>query len=246
MLTLENVHAYYGTSHVLQGVSLKIDRGELVSLLGRNGAGKTTTIRTIMGLLTPSPGRITYQEQVISGFKPYQIARLGIGYVPEERAIFSHLTVVENLQLAALARGKRKDVKETWTLDRVFQKFQRLYERQTHRGAHLSGGEQQMLAIARALMSQPDLILLDEPSEGLAPLIVQELQKITQEILEEGYTVLLVEQNLAMCTALANRHYIIDQGRIVYQGSNEEFRRNEEVKKLYLTLSTVDQGSDEE
>jgi len=244
MITLKNVHSYYGTSHILQGIDLSVEQGEVVTLLGRNGAGKTTTLRTIMGLLTPKQGSITYRGEVISGLKPYQIARKGIAYVPEERAIFSHLTLVENLEIARVAKGKTHQ--GTWTVERVFEKFPRLAERRHHRGANLSGGEQQMLSIARALMNEPLLLLLDEPSEGLAPLIVQELQKITQEILQEGITVLLVEQNLAMCTALARRHYVIDQGRLVYHGNNEEFMANEEIKDRYLTLSAVEKATEEE
>ena len=238
MIKLENVHSFYGTSHILHGIDLSIEEGEVVTLLGRNGAGKTTTIRTIMGLLTPKQGRIIFRGEVISGHKPFQIARKGIAYVPEERAIFVHLSLVENLEIAQVGMGN--NLKGIWTVERVFEKFPRLAERKTHRGANLSGGEQQMLAIARALMSEPDLLLLDEPSEGLAPLIVEELQKITQEIVEEGITVLLVEQNLDMCTALARRHYVMDQGQIVYCGTNEEFIANEEVKNRYLTLSSVE------
>lgn len=237
MITLKNVHSYYGTSHILQGIELSIQEREVVTLLGRNGAGKTTTLRTIMGLLAPKQGSITYRGEVISGLKPYQIARKGIAYVPEERAIFSHLTLVENLEIARVAKGKVHQ--GAWTLERVFDKFPRLAERRHHRGANLSGGEQQMLSIARALMNEPDLLLLDEPSEGLAPLIVRELQSITKEIVQEGITILLVEQNLEMCLSLADRHYLMDQGRIVYHGTNEEFKANDEVKDRYLALSAV-------
>jgi branched-chain amino acid transport system ATP-binding protein len=246
MLEIDNVHAYYGTSHVLHGITLKIDQGELVALLGRNGAGKTTTIRTVMGLVSARQGQISYKGKLISNLKPFQVARLGIGYVPEERAIFSHLTVVENLRIGALARKRTDDGKKGWTLEKVFERFPGLYQRRLHRGAHLSGGEQQMLAIARTLMGQPDIILLDEPSEGLAPLIVQELEKIIREILAEGYTVLLIEQNLALCAALASRNYIIDQGKIVYHGTNEEFLGNEDVQNLYLSLKAVGRLDDEE
>jgi branched-chain amino acid transport system ATP-binding protein len=238
MIKLENVHSFYGTSHILQGIDLFIEEGELVSLLGRNGAGKTTTIKTIMGLLTPKEGQITFRGEVISMLKPFQIARKGIAYVPEERAIFAHLSLIENLEIAQMGMGN--SLKGTWSLARIFDKFPKLAARRTHRGADLSGGEQQMLAIARALMSEPELLLLDEPSEGLAPIIVQELKKITQEILEEGMTILLVEQNLDMCTALARRHYVLDQGRIVYHGTNEEFIENEEIKNRYLTLSSIE------
>ena len=238
MIKLENVHSFYGTSHILQGVDLFIEEGELVSLLGRNGAGKTTTIKTIMGLLTPKGGQITFRGEVISMLKPFQIARKGIAYVPEERAIFAHLSLIENLEIAQMGMGN--SLKGTWSLARIFDKFPKLAARRTHRGADLSGGEQQMLAIARALMSEPELLLLDEPSEGLAPIIVQELKKISQEILEEGMTILLVEQNLDMCTALARRHYVLDQGRIVYHGTNKEFIENEEIKNRYLTLSSIE------
>jgi branched-chain amino acid transport system ATP-binding protein len=246
MLEIDNIHAYYGTSHILHGISLTINQGELVALLGRNGAGKTTTLRTVMGLVSARQGQIFYKGKLISNLKPFQVARLGIGYVPEERAIFSHLTVVENLRIGALARKTTEEDKKGWTLEKVFERFPGLYQRRLHRGAHLSGGEQQMLAIARTLMGQPDIILLDEPSEGLAPLIVQELEKIIREILAEGYTVLLIEQNLALCAALASRNYIIDQGKIVYHGTNEEFLGNEDVQNLYLSLKAVGRLDDEE
>jgi len=238
MIVLENIHAYYGTSHILQGIDLRVEAGEVVSLLGRNGAGKTTTMKTIMGLLNPAQGRITYKGDVISGLKPFKIARRGIAYVPENRAIFVHLSVVENLEIATVGMANRRHGK--WTVSRVFENFPRLAERLNQKGGTLSGGEQQMLTIARALMSEPDLLLLDEPSEGLAPLIVAELQQIIKEIVAEGITVLLVEQNLDMVTAMAQRHYIMDQGRIVYHGTNAEFMSNDEIKDRYLTLSSVE------
>ena len=238
MITLENVHAYYGSSHILQGIDLAVEAGEVVSLLGRNGAGKTTTMKTIMGLLPPAQGHINYRGEVISGLKPFRIARKGIAYVPEDRAIFIHLSVVENLEIARVGMSRR--IKDKWTVERIFQKFPRLAERRGHRGSNLSGGEQQMLTIARALMSEPDLLLLDEPSEGLAPLIVEELRQIIELIVDEGITVLIVEQNLDMVTAMAKRHYILDQGRIVYHGTNDEFLANDTVKDRYLTLSSVE------
>ena len=237
MIELQDVHTYYGTSHILHGISLSVQQEEVVTLLGRNGAGKTTTLKTIMGLVPLRQGSIRYRGEEISGLKPYRVARKGIAYVPEERAIFSHLTVVENLKIAQVAKGRNHQ--GAWTIERVFGKFPRLAERKNQRGGSLSGGEQQMLAIARALMNEPDLLLLDEPSEGLAPLIVQELQAITQEIVREGITVLLVEQNLEMCIALAKRHYLMDQGLIVYHGTNEEFIANNEVKDRYLALSSL-------
>jgi len=237
MIALTDVHSYYGTSHVLHGIHLSIHQGEVVTLLGRNGAGKTTTLKTIMGLVPVRQGSIQYRGEEISGLKPFQIARKGIAYVPEERAIFSYLTVAENLKIARVAKGKAHQ--GTWTNERIYEKFPRLAERKNQRGGSLSGGEQQMLAIARALMNEPDLLLLDEPSEGLAPLIVQELRAITQEIVVEGITVLLVEQNLEMCLALAKRHYLMDHGLIVYHGTNEEFKANDEVKDRYLALSSL-------
>ena len=240
MIELENIHSYYGTSHILQGIGLVVEAGEVVSLLGRNGAGKTTIMKTIMGLLIPAQGHINYRGEIISGLKPFKIARKGIAYVPEDRAIFIHLSVVENLEIARVGMTNRLQGK--WTVERIFQKFPRLAERRSHRGSNLSGGEQQMLTIARALMSEPDLLLLDEPSEGLAPLIVKELEEIIKEIVDEGITVLLVEQNLKMVTAMAQRHYIIDQGRIVYHGTNDEFIANDEIKDRYLTLSSVEQA----
>lgn len=238
MITLERVHAYYGSSHILHGIDLSIEQGETVTLLGRNGAGKTTTMRTIMGLIPPKEGNIIFRGEAISGRKPFQIARKGIAYVPEERAVFDHLSVIENLEIAQVGMGNH--LRGICTVEKVFEKFPRLAERKKHRGANLSGGEQQMLAIARALMSEPVVLLLDEPSEGLAPLIVQELQKIINEIMTEGITVLLVEQNLKMCMALAKRHYVMDQGRIVYCGTNEEFMADEAVRDRYLTLSSIE------
>jgi branched-chain amino acid transport system ATP-binding protein len=190
-----------------------------------------------MGLVPVRQGTIRYGGQDISGLKPYQVARKGIAFVPEERAIFSYLTVVENLKIAQVAKGKNSP--GNWSVERIFGKFPRLEERKALRGSSLSGGEQQMLAIARALMNEPELLLLDEPSEGLAPLIVRELQSITQEIVREGITVLLVEQNLEMCLALASRHYLMDQGQIVYHGTNQEFMANDEVKDRYLALSSL-------
>jgi branched-chain amino acid transport system ATP-binding protein len=240
MMQIHNVHAYYGTSHILLGIDLQVNQGEVVTLLGRNGAGKTTTLKTIMGLVKAKEGSITYRGETITGLKPFQIARKGIAFVPEERAIFVHLTVVENLEIARMAHKKKTGGR--WNLELVLDKFPGLAARRGSRGGQLSGGEQQMLAIARALMSNPDLLLLDEPSEGLAPLIVEEVQRITKEIVEEGITVLLVEQNLAMCTALASRHYVIDQGRIVYHGTNDAFVRDEEIQNRYLTLTSVEKA----
>ncbi len=230
MLQVEDIHTYYGESYIIQGVSLKINRGEIVTLLGRNGAGKTTTIKSIMGLVPPQRGKIFYQDQDVLKKKPFEIARLGIGYVPEDRRVFTTLTVLENL---VMGKGKRKG---TWTLGKVFELFPRLEERKNNKGDELSGGEQQMLTIARCLMGNPDLILVDEPSEGLAPLIVEDIAKAIKKMKNQGTTVLLVEQNVLMTLKLADRHYVIDSGKIIYSGLNEDLKTNLEIQKKYLSI----------
>jgi branched-chain amino acid transport system ATP-binding protein len=228
MLELDNVHAYYGESHVLHGVSLRIDRGEIVSLLGRNGAGKTTTVLAIMGYLAPDPGRIVYAGADLRGIPPHRIARRGFGFVPQERGIFPSLTVEENLTVAA-RKGK-------WSLDDVYELFPRLRERRTNLGFQLSGGEQQMLSIARALMLNPEIILLDEPSEGIAPMIVEEIVNVLRRIKGEGVAVLLVEQNLRVALDLADRHYVMSKGRVCYTGTSGELEHNEHVLSEYLSV----------
>ncbi len=231
MLELEGVHAYYGDSHVLHGVSLAIREGEVVSLLGRNGAGKTTTILTIMGYLKPRPGRIVYGGSSISGLAPYQIARRGFGFVPQERGIFPSLTVKENLTVAARQAGGGR-----WNLASVFKLFPRLEERSGNLGFQLSGGEQQMLSIARALMLNPALLLLDEPSEGLAPLIVEEIVVTLKTLKVEGLAVLLVEQALQVALDLADRHYVLSKGEICFTGTGSELEGNEQVLKTHLSV----------
>ncbi|MEN2989719.1 ABC transporter ATP-binding protein [Tistrella sp. BH-R2-4] len=229
MLTLDDVHAYYGKSHVLEGVTMEVRAGELVALLGRNGAGKTTTLRSIAGITTTT-GRITFDNQDLRGREPYEIARRGVALVQEHRGIFGVLTVEENLKIA-LRKGGR------WGLDDVYAMFPRLRERRRNGGRALSGGEQQMLAMARALVNNPRILLLDEPTEGLAPVIVDEIVRILKAIRESGMPVLLVEQNLAVCEALADRHYILEQGRIVYTGSAQAFKADRAVRDRYLALS---------
>ncbi|MEN2977443.1 ABC transporter ATP-binding protein (plasmid) [Tistrella bauzanensis] len=229
MLTLDDVHAYYGKSHVLEGVTMEVRAGELVTLLGRNGAGKTTTLRSIAGITTTT-GRITFDNQDLRGREPYEIARRGVALVQEHRGIFGVLTVEENLKIA-LRKGGR------WGLDDVYAMFPRLRERRRNGGRALSGGEQQMLAMARALVNNPRILLLDEPTEGLAPVIVDEIVRILKAIRESGMPVLLVEQNLAVCEALADRHYILEQGRIVYTGSAQAFKADRAVRDRYLALS---------
>ncbi|MFH2125446.1 MAG: ABC transporter ATP-binding protein [Pseudomonadota bacterium] len=229
LLQLEDVHAAYDESQVLSGVSLEIAKGELVTLLGRNGAGKTTTLRTIMGLLTPRSGRISFNGQAINGLAPNRIAKLGVGYVPEERGIFPSLTVSENLMFPSWGRGETG-----WSLERIFHFFPRLHERVSHKGSQLSGGEQQMLAIARILRAKMDLLLLDEPTEGLAPLLVETIGTILKEIKTSGLTVLLVEQNTRFACQIAERHNILYGGRIVHTCSNDEFMRDTEIQHKYL------------
>ncbi|MBY5926593.1 MULTISPECIES: ABC transporter ATP-binding protein [unclassified Halomonas] len=230
MLELTDIHSYYGKSHVLEGVSLTVGEGELVTLLGRNGAGKTTTLKSIMGLVDTPTGSISLRGTPLLGQAPFQIARQGVALVPEHRGIFSILSVEENLQIA-VRRGSR------WQMADIFRWFPRLEERRRNRGNALSGGEQQMLAIARALLNDPQILLLDEPTEGLAPVIVDEIVKILKAIRGEGLSVLLVEQNLRVCEEVADRHYILEQGQIVYTGSADDFRDDPAVRDRYLALS---------
>jgi branched-chain amino acid transport system ATP-binding protein len=226
VLTVQEIHTYYGDSHILQGVSLHVNDGELVCLVGRNGAGKTTTIRSIIGFNKPRSGQVLFDGKDLTGLAPFRIAGMGIGLVPQGRRIFADLTVQENL-LFAHKRG-------SWDLNKVYQVFPRLKERQKNRGDQLSGGEQQMLAIARALLMNPKLILMDEPSEGLAPLIVREIGRIIKDVKTEGLSVLLVEQNLALGLSVADRCYVLNKGHIVYESSPEELRQNDQVKHQYL------------
>ena len=231
MLDLENVNAYYGDSHILHGVSLAVKEGEVVCLLGRNGAGKTTTILTIMGYLKPRPGRILYRGRDIAALPPYAVARLGFGFVPQERGIFPSLTVRENLTV--FARGTAGG---RWTLERILELFPSLRARERNLGFQLSGGEQQMLSIARALMLNPKVILLDEPSEGLAPLIVEEIVQVMRKLKGEGLAVLLVEQNLRVALDLADRHYVMSKGQVRYTGTSAELEHNDHVLREYLSV----------
>jgi branched-chain amino acid transport system ATP-binding protein len=231
MLELDSVNAYYGDSHILRGVSLSVRDGEIVCLLGRNGAGKTTTILTVMGYLRPRPGRILYNNRDIAGLPPYAVARLGFGFVPQERGIFPSLTVRENLTVFARAGGKGY-----WTLKRIFDLFPVLQARQRNLGFQLSGGEQQMLSIARALMLNPALLLLDEPSEGLAPMIVQQIIEVLARLKQEGLAILLVEQNLRVAFAVGDRHQVMNKGEICFTGGSAELEGNEFVLRNYLSV----------
>jgi branched-chain amino acid transport system ATP-binding protein len=231
MLEIEDINAYYGDSHILHGVSLSVGEGEIVCLLGRNGAGKTTTILTVMGYLQPRPGRIRYRNRDIAGLPPYEVARLGFGFVPQERGIFPSLTVRENLTVFARSGGKG-----FWTLQRIFDLFPVLRARERNLGFQLSGGEQQMLSIGRALMLNPTMLLLDEPSEGLAPMIVQQIVEVLARLKQEGLAILLVEQSLRTAFAVGDRHHVLNKGEICFSGSAAELENNEFVLRNYLSV----------
>jgi branched-chain amino acid transport system ATP-binding protein len=230
MLELSSVNSYYAESHVLHDVSFVVEDGEIISLLGRNGAGKTTTLLTIMGYLKPRPGRIVFNGRAIEGIPTYRIVRMGFGFVPQEREIFPSLTVRENLTIAQPRRGGR------WRLGDAYRLFPRLEERQQNLGHQLSGGEQQMLAIARALMTSPSVLLLDEPSEGLAPMVVEEIIAALRDLKGEGLAILLVEQNLNLALSLADRHLIMSKGVVCFSGSSQELASNEEITRTYLAV----------
>jgi len=230
ILKLDAVHAYYDKSHILQGISLQVDAGEVVTLLGRNGAGKTTTLKSIVGVVAPRQGQVWFEGDNIAGLPAHKIAARGVCLVPEHRGIFKLLTVEENLTMAA-----RKT--SAWQLEDIYQIFPRLKERRKNGGAQLSGGEQQMLAIARALMTHPKVLMLDEPVEGLAPVIVDEIVAQIKLIKATGMSIILVEQNLQVCMQLADRHYIVEQGRIVYSAGNAEFLADDSAKDRYLGVN---------
>ena len=229
LLCVERIDAYYGESHILKSVSLAIAAGETVALLGRNGAGKTTTLKSIVGWVPPRSGSVRLDGNELAGRSMMANARAGIALVPEERRIFSNLTVAENLRLAAVTARR-----PGWSLERVYATFPRLQERLRNRGDEISGGEKQMLAIARALMQATRVLLLDEPTEGLAPLIVREVEAVIREIKAAGMTTLLVEQNLYSALAVADRCYILDQGQIVYEGTPDALRANDDILRRYL------------
>ena len=228
MLQVEEIHTYYGASHILQGVSLEVPEGEVVALLGRNGAGKTTTLRSIIGLTPPRRGKVFFRDREITGRRPYALARLGLSYMPESRGIFPSLSVEENL---TLVEGRRKG---PWSLEAVYELFPRLKERRANGGAQLSGGEQQMLAIARALLLNPELLILDEPTEGLAPIVVKDIRERLRLVKESGMTVLLVEQNFRFATSLADQVYVLGKGAIQWSGNAEAIKQNEEVQQTWL------------
>lgn len=230
LLELNNIHTYHGKSHILFGVSLAVNQGIIVGLMGRNGAGKSTTLKSIIGIVPPKSGSINFQGERVNGLAPFRIARKGIGYVPEDRRVFSDLTVYENLEIMAPKKPKGT---VPWTIEKIFEIFPKLDILKSSRGMELSGGEQQMLTIARALMASPNFLLLDEPAEGLAPLIVQELGKLIRRISEE-ITILLAEQKLPFILDLIDYGYIIDEGKIVFKAEVEELRNNKAIKEKYL------------
>ena len=232
MLKIDNIHVYYGAIHAIKGISLEVNQGEIVTLIGANGAGKSTALRTISGLLKPKEGTIAFEGNSIGGVPAHEIVKQGISQVPEGRRIFAEMTVMENLELGAFTRSDKDGIKADLKL--VFERFPRLEERKEQQAGTLSGGEQQMLAMGRALMSRPRLLLLDEPSMGLAPLLIREIFSIIVDINKTGTTVLLVEQNANMALSIAHRAYVLETGRITLSGDAKELAASEEVRKAYL------------
>ena len=239
-LVVEDIHTYYGDSYVLQGVTLAVPRGQIVAILGRNGMGKTTLIRSVAGLTPPRRGAITFQGRPLAGRPPYDIARLGIALVPQGRRTFPSLTVRENLLLPTSPLARRAASKDLragrWSVDAVLREFPRLSERANQQARHLSGGEQQMLAIGRALMANPELILMDEPSEGLAPLLVRHLGEIMRRLRDQGHSILLVEQNYNLAMAVADYAYVLTAGRIVFHGPPAQLAEQQEVLNRHLGI----------
>lgn len=233
MLSVTGLHTYYGQAHILSDVSLEVAPGEVVALLGRNGAGKSTTLKSIIGIVRPAKGEISFNSEQIARMAPHLICRRGLGYVPEERRVFAGLTVMENLEVG---RQQTRDGAPTWTPERLFKLFPNLERMRDRPGGRMSGGEQQMLTIARTLMGNPRLILLDEPSEGLAPVIVEQMAKTILEFKREGLTVILSEQNLHFATLVADRAYVIEKGQIRYSGTMAELDADEDVRNAYLTV----------
>ena len=231
MLEVKDLHAYYGRSHILQGVNLSVGNGEIVSLLGRNGVGRSTVCKTIMGLVPPQ-GSIIYQGEEIVGYKAHTIAQKGIGFVPEDRWIFPGLTVLQNLQLGL----KGRNTQGRWTIEDVFEMFPKLGERSNVQGGLISGGEQQMLTICRTLMGDPNFIMIDEPTEGLAPKLIEQVGKLIEEIAQRGISVLLVEQKLNIALKICRRLYIMGHGQIVFEGTPDDLRTDESVRKEWLEV----------
>lgn len=234
MLEIKELNTYYEESHILQGVSLNVDHGEIVCLLGRNGVGKSTTLKSIIGLVEPRSGEVFFKGRNIAGMPPYTIAKLGVGYVPEDRRIFPTLTVRENLLMGT--KPGQKGNGDGWTVEKVYQYFPALQARDKQKGGHLSGGEQQMLTIARTLMGNPEVLLIDEPTEGLGPLIVETVEKVIMDIHRQSIPILLVEQNMRVALRLAGRIYVISKGTIVFQGTCQELKDAHEIREKYLEV----------
>jgi branched-chain amino acid transport system ATP-binding protein len=232
-LAVNEIHTYLGKGHVLDGVSLDVEKGEIVALLGRNGVGKSTTLKSIVGLASVQRGSIRFNEEEMAGLKPYQICRKGVGYVPEERRIFPHLTVRQNLLLGMKPNQK---VDNPWTIDKVYTHFPRLKDRDGQKGGNLSGGEQQMLTIGRTLTGNPDLLLVDEPTEGLSPAMIEAVIQILRQINGEGRSILLVEHAIDVALALAKRAYVMSKGKIVFTGTSAELYAAEDVRRQYLEV----------
>jgi branched-chain amino acid transport system ATP-binding protein len=239
MLVVKDIHTYYGESYALQGVSLEVKEGQIVALLGRNGMGKTTTIRSIIGFNPPRRGEVLYKEKNLAGRRPFEISRAGIGLIPQGRHIFPSLSVRENLTVSARSHGKSNP----WTLDRVYGMFPILEERAKNRGTELSGGEQQMLAIGRALMTNAELLLMDEPSEGLAPLLVRGIGELILTLKQEGLSILLVEQNVTMATKVADYVYVISNGQIVFAGDVPAFKADSTVQEQFIGVQVAGSSS---
>ena len=237
LLQVHDLNTYYGAVHVLQGISLEVAKGELVALLGRNGMGKSTTLKTVMGLVKSRTGSVHFNGKEITGHAPYKVARAGIGYVPEERRIFPDLSVLDNL-LLGIKGGEiaNPDDPKVWTLERIYRHFPKLKERQHQKGKTLSGGEQQMLAIGRSLMGNPELLLVDEPTEGLAPLMVKEVRNVLFDINKAGVSILLVEHNLKVALSLAHRVYLMGKAHIGYKGTVDELKVNHGMREKYLAV----------
>ena len=234
VLELKDLNTYYEESHILQGVSLNVDTGEIVCLLGRNGVGKSTTLKSVIGLVKPRSGEVLFKGQNVAGMPPHTIAKMGLGYVPEERRIFPTLTVRENL-LMGIKPGQKGNG-DGWTIEKVYRYFPALQARDKQKGGHLSGGEQQMLTIARTLMGNPVVLLIDEPTEGLAPKIVETVEQVIQDIHQHNIPILLVEQNMRVALRLAGRIYVISKGKIVFEGTGPELKEAHEVREKYLEV----------
>jgi len=234
LLEVKDLNTFYEQSHILQGVSLNVDHGEIVCLLGRNGVGKSTTLKSIIGLVKPRSGEVLFKKQNVAGMAPHVVAKLGMGYVPEDRRIFPTLTLRENL-LMGIKPGQKENG-DGWTIEKVYKYFPALQARDKQKGGHLSGGEQQMLTIARTLMGNPEVLLIDEPTEGLAPKIVETVEQVIQDIHQHNTPILLVEQNMRVALRLAGRIYVISKGKIVFQGTGQELKEADEVRQKYLEV----------